>query len=157
MEANIYLGFYDNSKLLGFWRTALIYIFTRSKVNHVGLIFEFPFVSLTPILIDGAKSKLSKEHILEKKGCKLIYKKYMGTADICVEEIKNLVDKQKIPHWYKCLFWVIIGRWFNYEPVHCGTFAANWLNTNLHFNLKNGAFPYKLLQEVKNDYTYDWW
>jgi hypothetical protein len=155
MECEIYIAFYDN-KCIPLWKSALIKLLTLSNVTHVGLIFTFPFESITPLVLDGKPCVIIKEQTLERTGARLLYKKYMGTFNICIEDIKKLASKHKIWTWYQALFWFIIGRLFGLKVDHCGTLAANWLNTNLKYNFKFGSIPGKFMQEVKNDYHYDW-
>jgi hypothetical protein len=156
MKAEIYIAFYDYSAGLGWWRTQLIKTLTRSKVSHVGLIFSFPFADITPMVIDGEETRLMTTFILEQKGGVLIYKKFMGTYDTCLEDIKQLAKEHPIWTWYKVLLWYLFGRWIGIKPNHCGTLAANWLNKNLKYNFKLGHTPHLFMQEVKNDYHYDW-
>lgn len=156
MKADVYISFYDNTTGLGWWRAKLIQFLTGTKVNHVGLIFNLPFTNLTPMVMDGKECRLMTEFMLEQKGAKLLYKKYMGNVDICLEDIKQITKEHKIWTWYKVLLWFLIGRWFGITPHHCGTLAANWLNKNLKYNFKQGGIPSRLLEEVKNDYSNDW-
>jgi hypothetical protein len=157
MKADVYIGFYDYSSGLGWWRSALIKTLTFSKVNHVGLIFCFSFSNITPMVIDGSKCRLMTEYMLELKGAKVLYKKYMGTADLCLEDIKKIADTHKVWTWYKVLLWFLFGRWIGIAPHHCSSLAANWLNTNLKYNYIHGGIPHKFMQEVKNDYSSYWW
>jgi hypothetical protein len=154
MKAEIYLAFYDNSKGLGWWRTLLIKSSTFSRVNHVGIIFDLPFSSLSPMVVDGERCRLITEYMLEKRGAKLLYKKFMGTKEICLEQIKHITDTQKISTWYKVLLWYLVGRWLGFKVNHCGTLAQNWLNKNLGYNYKMGHIPHRFLEEVRNDYSY---
>jgi hypothetical protein len=157
MKADIYVAFYDYSSGLGWWRSALIRVLTFSKVNHVGLIFCLPFSNISPMVLDGSKCRLLTEFMLEQKGAILIYKKYMGSVDTCLEDIKRIAETHKVWTWYKVLLWFLIGRWFGIKAHHCGTLAANWLNTNLKFNYRHGSIPHRFMQEVKNDYSSYWW
>lgn len=156
MKADIYLAFYDYSSGLGWWRSLLIKILTLHKVSHVGLIFSLPFANITPMVIDGKQTRLMTEFILEQKGGICLYKKYMGSYDICLEQIRKIADEHPIWTWYKVLLWYLIGRWIGVRPYHCGTFAADWLNKNLGYKLKNGHTPHLLMQEVQHDYSNDW-
>lgn len=157
MKADVYLVFYDYTTGLGWWRSLLIRICTLSKVNHVGLIFSFPFTSISPMVLDGTRCRLITEYMLEQKGAIALYKKYMGSVDTCLEEIKHISDTHKVWTWYKVLLWFMFGRWFGIKPHHCSTLAANWLNSNLHFQFKHGSIPCKFMQEVRNDYSSRWW
>jgi len=154
MKAEIYIAFYDNSKGLGWWRATLIKTLTFSRVNHVGIIFDLPFSTLSPMVVDGERCRLITEYILEKKGAILLYKKYMGSKETCLEEIKRVADSHKIWTWYMCLLWYLFGRWLGINPHHCGTFAQSWLNTNLNYSFKMGHLPHRFLEEVRNDYSY---
>ena len=156
MECKVYVAFYDN-ECIPKWKSLLIKSLCFSNVTHVGLIFTFSFTSITPLVLDGRPCVLIKEEALERTGAKLIYKKYMGTCDICVEDVKKIADEHKIWTWYQALFWFFIGRWFGLKIHHCGTLASNWLNTNLKYNFKFGSIPGKFMQEVKNDYSSYWW
>jgi len=157
MKADIYIGFYDYSLGLGWWRSTLIKLLTFSNVNHVGLIFCLPFSNITPMVIDGSKCRLMTEYMLELKGAKIIYKKYMGTVDICLEDIKKISDTHKVWTWYQLLLWFLFGRWIGIKPHHCCSLACNWLNANLKYNYKQSGIPHKLMQEIKNDYSSYWW
>jgi|LakMenEpi03Aug12_release.lakeMendotaPanAssembly.Ray.scaffolds.fasta_scaffold1454221_1 hypothetical protein len=149
MKINVYISFYYLPiKLYSFWRTVLLRLFTFNKVNHVALIFEFPFANLTPFVLDGRKTKLTTEYVLERQGCVVLYKKYMGSTNMCVEDVKQIVDTQPITTWYKILFWLLITRWFGYKPNHCGTLATNWLNKTFGYSY-DGSFPHKLMKEIK--------
>lgn len=157
MKADIYLAFYDYSSGLGWWRSLLIKILTLNKVNHVGLVFSLPFANITPMVMDGSPTRLMTEFIIEQKGGICLYKKYMGSYDICLEQIKKIADEHPISTWYKVLFWYVIGRWFGVNTSNCVTFAVDWLNKNLGYKFKNRHIPHLLMQEVQHDYSNDWW
>jgi len=156
MKADIYLAFYDNTTGLGWFRSTLIKLLTRSKVTHVALIFDLPFASLTPMVLDGERCRLLTTYILEKKGAVLIYKKYMGSYNTCIEEVKKVTETHKVSTWYKLIFWFFFGRFIKYKPHHCGTLAVDWLNSNLGYKLQNRNIPSLLLEEVQHDHSNDW-
>lgn len=157
MKADIYLAFYDNTVGLGWWKSKLIHLLTRSKTNHIALIFDLPFTSLTPMVLDGEPCRLITTGRLEQNGAKLIYKKYMGSYDTCIEDLRTIAKEHKVTTWYMLVLWFFIGRFFKYQPHHCGSLAVDWLNSKLGYRLKNRNIPCRLQKEVQNDYTNDWW
>lgn len=156
MKADIYLAFYDYTSGQGWWRSFLIKALSGSNVTHVGLIFRLPFANISPMVLDGKNCRLMTEFMLEQKGA-IIYKKYMGQYDTCLEDIKKIADSHKVWTWYYVLLWFLFGRWFGVKAHHCSTLAADWLNTNLKYNFKHGSIPHKFMQEVKNGDSSNWW
>ena len=156
MKHDCYLGFYDISKLQGFWGT-IIKTVSFSKVTHIAPIIKTKDDYITVVLLNGGKMRISKVSNFQKLEVKLLDCCYVGAIDTSVEQILEDCEKYTQVSTWSVFWWFFFTRYFtNKYPKVCTTYTCDLFKLKYTDTLTR-VIPAKLYRRLKNDCNYVRW
>jgi hypothetical protein len=156
MKHDCYIGFYDISKLQGFWGT-IIKTVSFSKVTHIAPIIKTKDDYITVVLLNGGKMRISKVSNFQKLEVKLLDCCYVGAIDTSVEQILEDCEKYTQVSTWSVFWWFFFTRYFtNKYPKVCTTYTCDLFKLKYTDTLTR-VIPAKLYRRLKNDCNYVRW
>jgi len=156
MKHDCYIGFYDISKLQGFWGT-IIKTVSFSKVTHIAPIIKTKDDYITVVLLNGGKMRISKVSNFKKLEVKLLDCCYVGAIDTSVEQILEDCEKYTQVSTWSVFWWFFFTRYFtNKYPKVCTTYTCDLFKLKYTDTLTR-VIPAKLYRRLKNDCNYVRW
>lgn len=168
MKYDCYIGFYDITKVQGFWGKVTQWI-TKSKITHVAPIIKIGNEYITITLLYGGDAKVSKIQAFEKLGVSLVDCCYVGAIDTNLERVFKDCDKYTRDSVCSVLLWYFgtrllhnVGSYFKLPtsnhmyPKVCTTYTCDLFNLPITDPLTRVS-PAQLYRSLKHDCDYVRW
>lgn len=156
MKYECYIGFYDISKLQGFWGT-VIKLVSFSNVTHIAPIIKVGDDYITVVLLNGGKMRVSKIENFQKLEVKLLDCCYVGAIETSMDQILEDCERYTQVSTWSVFWWFFFTRYFtNKYPKVCTTYTCDLFKLKYTDTLTR-VIPATLYRRLRNDCNYVRW